>query len=44
MDISDAKRLQALEPANADLKRLVGERTLDNRMKDVLGKSGKPDC
>lgn len=39
MEVSDAKRLRALERENADLKRLVGELTLDNRMlKDVLGK------
>jgi len=39
MDVSEAKRLRALERENAALKRLVGELTLDNRMlKDVLGK------
>ena len=39
MDVSEAKRLRALERENAALKRLVGELTLDNRMlKDVLEK------
>lgn len=39
MEVSNAKRLRALEHENADLKRLVGELTLDNRRrKDVLGK------
>jgi putative transposase len=39
MDVTDAKRLRALERENAALKRLVGDLTLDNRMlKDVLGK------
>jgi putative transposase len=39
MDVSDAKRLRALERENAALKRLVGELSLDNRMlRDVLGK------
>jgi putative transposase len=40
MEVSDAKRLRALQRENAELKRLVGELTLDNRMlKDVLGKN-----
>jgi len=40
MEISDAKRLRALERENAALKRLVGELTRDNRtLKDVLGKN-----
>ena len=39
MDVAEAKRLRALERENAELKRLVGDLTLDNRMlKDVLGK------
>jgi putative transposase len=39
MAVSDVKRLRALERENAELKRLVGDLTLDNRMlKDVLGK------
>lgn len=41
MDVSDAKPRRALARENAALKRLVGERTLDNRLlKDVLGKQG----
>jgi putative transposase len=40
MEVSEAKRLRALERENAALKRLVGELTLDNRLlKDVLGKN-----
>jgi putative transposase len=39
MEVAEAKRLRALERENAELKRLVGDLTLDNRMlKDVLGK------
>jgi putative transposase len=39
MEVSEAKRLRALERENAALKRLVGALTLDVRMlKDVLGK------
>jgi hypothetical protein len=39
MEVSAAKRLWVLERENAELKRLVGELTLDNRiLKDVLGK------
>jgi putative transposase len=39
MDGTEAKRLRALERENAELKRLVGDLTLDNRMlKAVLGK------
>jgi putative transposase len=39
LEVSEAKRLRALERENAALKRLVGELTLDNRMlKDVLEK------
>jgi putative transposase len=32
MEVSDAKRLRALQRENAALKRLVGALTLDNRM------------
>jgi len=40
MEVSEAKRLRALQRENAELKRLVGELTLDNRMlKEVLGKN-----
>ncbi len=39
MEVSGVKRLRALEQENAELKRLVGDLTLDNRMlKDVLRK------
>ena len=39
MEVSDARRLRELERENADLKKLVGELTLDNRMlKDVVAK------
>ena len=39
MQVSDVKRLRALERENATLKRLVGELSLDNHMlRDVLGK------
>ena len=39
MDVSDAKRLKGLEKENAELKKLVAELTLDNRMlKDVVSK------
>jgi putative transposase len=44
-DVTEAKRLRALQRENAELKRLVGDLTLDNRMlKDILEKSGKPRC
>ena len=40
LEVSEAKRLRALQRENAELKRLVGELTLDNRMlKEVLGKN-----
>jgi putative transposase len=32
MEGAEAKRLRALQRANAELQRLVGERTRDNRM------------
>jgi hypothetical protein len=36
---AEAKRLRALQREHAELKRLVGELILDNRMrKEVLGK------
>jgi putative transposase len=41
MDVSDAKRLKALEEENAKLKRLLADAMLDNAgLKDLLGKSG----
>ena len=39
MDVSDAKRLKALEDENAKLKKLLAEAMLDNAMlKDVASK------
>ena len=39
MEVSDAKRLKGLERENSELKKLVAELTLDNRMlKDVVSK------
>jgi putative transposase len=39
MDVSDAKRLKALEDENAKLKRLLADTMLDNAaQKDLLGK------
>jgi putative transposase len=40
MDVSDAKRLRALEDENAKLKKLLAEAMLDNAMlKDVAAKN-----
>lgn len=39
MDLSDARRLKALEDENAKLKRLLADAMLDNVvLKDLLGK------
>ena len=39
MDVSDAKRLKALEDENAKLKKLLAEAMLDNAMlKDIAAK------
>ena len=39
MDVSEARRLKELERENAELKRIVADLTLDNRMlKDVNSK------
>ena len=39
MDVSEAKRLKALEDENAKLKRLLADTMLDNvALKDLLGK------
>ena len=39
MDVSEARRLKGLERENTDLKRIVADLTLDNRMlKDVNSK------
>jgi putative transposase len=40
MEISEAKRLRALQRENAELKRLIWELPLDNRrLQEVLGKN-----
>lgn len=42
LEISDAKRLKALEDENRRLKRLLAESLLDNAaLKDLLGKTSK---
>jgi len=39
MDVSEAKRLKALEEENAKLKRMLADAMLDNvALKDLLGK------
>ena len=39
MDVSEAKRLKALEDENTRLKRLLADAVLDNpALKDLLGK------
>jgi len=41
MEVSDAKRLKALEDENRRLKKLLAESMLDNAaLKDILGKNG----
>ena len=41
MDVSEAKRLKALEDENSKLKRLLADAMLDNAaLKDLLGKNG----
>jgi len=43
MDVSDAKRLKELERENSELKKMVAELSLDNRMlKDLNSKNGEP--
>ena len=40
MDVSEAKRLKALEDENAKLKRMLADAMLDNvALKDLLGKN-----
>lgn len=40
MEVSDAKRLKSLERENAELKKVVAELTLDNRMlREVASKN-----
>ena len=42
MDVSDARRLKALEDENGKLKRLLADAMLDNTaLKDLLSKNGK---
>ncbi len=39
MEISEARRLRSMEKENSELKKIVAELTLDNRMlKDVVSK------
>ena len=41
LDVSEAKRLKALEDENGRLKRMLADAMLDNAaLKDLLGKSG----
>lgn len=45
MDVSDARRLKALEDENARLKKLLAEQMLDNAiLKDVAAKMETPDA
>jgi len=40
LDVNEARRLQALEDENRQLKRIVAEQALDNRvLKDLLSKN-----
>ena len=43
MELADAKRLKALEKENAELKKMLAESMLENRvLKEVNSKNGKP--
>lgn len=45
MDVSDARKLKALEEENAKLKKLLAETMLDNAiLKDVAAKNGNARC
>ena len=45
MDVSDARKLKALEDENAKLKKLLAEAMLDNAiLKDVAAKKGDARC
>jgi putative transposase len=45
MDMSEARRLKALEDENAKLKRMLADSMLDNvALKNLLGKSGDVRC
>jgi putative transposase len=44
MDLADAKRLKELERENAELKKMLAESMLKNRvLEEVNAKNGKPD-
>lgn len=43
MEVSEAKRLKALEDENAKLKKLLAEQMLDvAALRELLGKNGRP--
>jgi putative transposase len=45
MDVSDARKLKALEDENAKLKKLLAETMLDNAiLKDAASKNGDAQC
>jgi putative transposase len=45
LEVSEAKRLRALEDENGRLKRLLGDAMLDNAgLKDLLSKNGDTRC
>jgi putative transposase len=45
LDVSDARRLKALEEENAKLKKLLAEQMLDNAvLKDLASKNGDARC
>ena len=45
MDVSEAKKLRALEDEKAKLKRLLADAMLDNSaLKGLLGKNGNARC
>lgn len=45
MDVSDARKLKALEDENAKLKKLLAEAMLDIAiLKDVVAKNGDARC
>ena len=43
MEVSDARRLKALEDENAKLKKLLAESMLDGRHSRAIGSSGNGD-
>ena len=45
LDVSEARRLKALEDENAKLKRMLADAMLDTvALKDLLGKNGGARC